>query len=143
MIPDGFRDSGLVAPDPARAAADQAVGASCPGRKPTDATLIDPAAAFGAVLAADLDAELAERVAWRNAADLLGLDVFSPVLLIWSCGGCDVPRSGRTDSGDLRAESDDASALPAVRRASAVHVKADRGGTGPGVDAYEIAELVD
>ncbi|MFC7547698.1 amidohydrolase family protein [Plantactinospora sp. GCM10030261] len=41
----------------------------------TDATLIDPAAAYGAVLAADLSDEVAERVAWRNAADLFGLRV--------------------------------------------------------------------
>ncbi|WP_328852885.1 amidohydrolase family protein [Micromonospora globbae] len=40
----------------------------------TDATLIDPAAAYGAVLAADLEPELAERVAWRNAADLFRLE---------------------------------------------------------------------
>ncbi|MFE9957140.1 amidohydrolase family protein [Micromonospora sp. NPDC005299] len=39
----------------------------------TDATLIDPAAAYGAVLAADLPPELAERVAWRNAAELFRL----------------------------------------------------------------------
>jgi predicted TIM-barrel fold metal-dependent hydrolase len=41
----------------------------------TDSTLIDPAAAFGAVLAADLTDEVAERVAWRNAAELFGLGV--------------------------------------------------------------------
>jgi predicted TIM-barrel fold metal-dependent hydrolase len=39
----------------------------------TDSTLIDPAAAFGAVLAADLTGEVAERVAWRNAAELFRL----------------------------------------------------------------------
>ncbi|MBO4207206.1 amidohydrolase family protein [Micromonospora echinofusca] len=41
----------------------------------TDATLIDPAAAYGAVLAADLDPVTAERVAWRNAAELFRLDI--------------------------------------------------------------------
>ncbi|MFC6016270.1 amidohydrolase family protein [Plantactinospora solaniradicis] len=41
----------------------------------TDATLIDPAAAYGAVLAANLPAETAERVAWRNAAELFRLDL--------------------------------------------------------------------
>lgn len=41
----------------------------------TDATLIDPAAAYGAVLAADLPVEVAERVAWRNAAELFRLDL--------------------------------------------------------------------
>lgn len=39
----------------------------------TDSTLIDPASAFGAVAAADLSDEVAERVAWRNAAELFGL----------------------------------------------------------------------
>lgn len=39
----------------------------------TDTTLIDPAAAFGAVLAANLTDEVAERVAWRNAAELFDL----------------------------------------------------------------------
>ncbi|WP_084957891.1 amidohydrolase family protein [Thermoactinospora rubra] len=39
----------------------------------TDATLIDPAAAFGAVAAARLDSRTAELVAWRNAAALFGL----------------------------------------------------------------------
>ncbi|PZG12444.1 amidohydrolase family protein [Nonomuraea aridisoli] len=41
----------------------------------TDSTLIDPASAFGAVAAANLDEETAELVAWRNAARLFGLDV--------------------------------------------------------------------
>ncbi|MER5421735.1 amidohydrolase family protein [Streptosporangium roseum] len=41
----------------------------------TDATLIDPASAFGAVAAAGLTGETAERVAWRNAADLFGLKI--------------------------------------------------------------------
>jgi hypothetical protein len=36
----------------------------------TDATLIDPSSAFGAVAAAGLDAAAAERIAWRNAAEL-------------------------------------------------------------------------
>ncbi|HUR05968.1 MAG TPA: amidohydrolase family protein [Nonomuraea sp.] len=39
----------------------------------TDATLIDPSSAFGAVAAAKLTGETAERVAWRNAAELFGL----------------------------------------------------------------------
>ncbi|MEO3800658.1 amidohydrolase family protein [Nonomuraea sp. B1E8] len=39
----------------------------------TDATLIDPSSAFGAVAAAGLTGELAERVAWRNAAALFQL----------------------------------------------------------------------
>ncbi|MEU4228023.1 amidohydrolase family protein [Nonomuraea sp. NPDC026600] len=39
----------------------------------TDSTLIDPSSAFGAVAAANLTGETAERVAWRNAADLFGL----------------------------------------------------------------------
>jgi predicted TIM-barrel fold metal-dependent hydrolase len=39
----------------------------------TDATLIDPSSAFGAVAAAGLSAEAAERVAWRNAAGLFGI----------------------------------------------------------------------
>ncbi|MEU5879902.1 amidohydrolase family protein [Spirillospora sp. NPDC047279] len=39
----------------------------------TDSTLIDPASAFGAVAAANLTGEVAEQVAWRNAADLFGL----------------------------------------------------------------------
>jgi predicted TIM-barrel fold metal-dependent hydrolase len=38
----------------------------------TDSTLIDPASAFGSVAAADLPGDLAERVAWRNAAALFG-----------------------------------------------------------------------
>ncbi|GAA0912985.1 amidohydrolase family protein [Nonomuraea longicatena] len=41
----------------------------------TDSTLIDPASAFGAVAAADLDEETSELIAWRNAAELFGLDV--------------------------------------------------------------------
>jgi predicted TIM-barrel fold metal-dependent hydrolase len=40
----------------------------------TDATLIDPAAAFGAVMAADLSDAVAERVAWHNATELFRLD---------------------------------------------------------------------
>jgi predicted TIM-barrel fold metal-dependent hydrolase len=40
----------------------------------TDATLIDPASAFGAVAGAKLSDDLAERIAWRNAAELFGLD---------------------------------------------------------------------
>ncbi|MEU8246042.1 amidohydrolase family protein [Nonomuraea sp. NPDC048916] len=36
----------------------------------TDATLIDPSSAFGAVAAAELTTETAERIAWRNAAAL-------------------------------------------------------------------------
>ena len=39
----------------------------------TDATLIDPSSAFGAVAAAKLTGETAERIAWRNAAELFGL----------------------------------------------------------------------
>ncbi|MBT2227202.1 amidohydrolase family protein [Nonomuraea sp. NEAU-A123] len=39
----------------------------------TDSTLIDPSSAFGAVAAANLTGETAERVAWRNAAELFGL----------------------------------------------------------------------
>jgi hypothetical protein len=41
----------------------------------TDSTLIDPAAAFGAVLAADLSDPVAERVAWRNADELFRLEI--------------------------------------------------------------------
>lgn len=41
----------------------------------TDATLIDPAAAYGAVLAANLSDDVAERVAWRNAAELFRLEL--------------------------------------------------------------------
>jgi predicted TIM-barrel fold metal-dependent hydrolase len=41
----------------------------------TDSTLIDPASAYGAVAAADLPADVAELVAWRNAAGLFGLPV--------------------------------------------------------------------
>lgn len=40
----------------------------------TDSTLIDPASAFGAVAAARLPSEVAERMAWRNAAELFGID---------------------------------------------------------------------
>lgn len=44
----------------------------------TDATLLDPAVAFGQVAAADLDPDVLEDVMWRNAArlfgDRLGLD---------------------------------------------------------------------
>jgi uncharacterized protein len=39
----------------------------------TDATLIDPAVALGCLADADLPADLAERMRWRNAADLLDL----------------------------------------------------------------------
>lgn len=39
----------------------------------TDSTLIDPASAFGAVAAAGLSGDLAERLAWRNAAALFKL----------------------------------------------------------------------
>lgn len=39
----------------------------------TDATLIDPASAFGTVAAARPDLETAERIAWRNAAALFDL----------------------------------------------------------------------
>ncbi|MGW0805529.1 amidohydrolase family protein [Nonomuraea sp. NPDC002799] len=39
----------------------------------TDATLIDPSSAYGAVAAAGLTGETAERVAWRNAAELFRL----------------------------------------------------------------------
>ncbi|MET9242108.1 amidohydrolase family protein [Nonomuraea sp. NPDC003709] len=41
----------------------------------TDATLIDPSSAFGAVAAAGLTGETAERIAWRNAAELFALDI--------------------------------------------------------------------
>ncbi|MFI7633628.1 amidohydrolase family protein [Nonomuraea sp. NPDC049400] len=41
----------------------------------TDATLIDPSSAFGAVAAAGLTGGTAERVAWRNAAALFALDI--------------------------------------------------------------------
>ncbi|MEU6779851.1 amidohydrolase family protein [Nonomuraea angiospora] len=41
----------------------------------TDATLIDPSSAFGAVAAAGLTGETAERIAWRNAAALFALDI--------------------------------------------------------------------
>ncbi|MGH3655651.1 MAG: amidohydrolase family protein [Micromonosporaceae bacterium] len=41
----------------------------------TDATLIDPASAYGAVAAAGVTGETAERIAWRNAAELFGLAV--------------------------------------------------------------------
>ncbi len=40
----------------------------------TDATLIDPAVAFGLVEDAELDSDLAPRVYWQNAAALLGLE---------------------------------------------------------------------
>ncbi|MEV6151658.1 amidohydrolase family protein [Nonomuraea sp. NPDC052129] len=40
----------------------------------TDATLIDPSSAFGSVAAANLTGETAERIAWRNAAELFGLE---------------------------------------------------------------------
>ncbi|MEV4217768.1 amidohydrolase family protein [Nonomuraea sp. NPDC049725] len=39
----------------------------------TDATLIDPSSAFGAVAAAGLTGLTAERVAWRNAAELFSI----------------------------------------------------------------------
>lgn len=39
----------------------------------TDATLIDPASAFGTIAAANPAPDLAERLAWRNAAELFGL----------------------------------------------------------------------
>ncbi|MFI6595416.1 amidohydrolase family protein [Nonomuraea sp. NPDC050536] len=39
----------------------------------TDSTLIDPASAYGAMAAADLDPETAELIAWRNAADLFDI----------------------------------------------------------------------
>jgi predicted TIM-barrel fold metal-dependent hydrolase len=39
----------------------------------TDATLIDPSSAYGAVAAAGLTAETAERIAWRNAAELFSI----------------------------------------------------------------------
>ncbi|MDF5753708.1 amidohydrolase family protein [Spongiactinospora sp. TRM90649] len=39
----------------------------------TDSTLIDPSSAFGSVAAAGLTGATAERVAWRNAAELFGL----------------------------------------------------------------------
>ncbi|WP_117213909.1 amidohydrolase family protein [Allorhizocola rhizosphaerae] len=39
----------------------------------TDATLIDPASAMGAVLGAGVTGETAQRLAWRNATDLFGL----------------------------------------------------------------------
>ncbi|WP_049562839.1 amidohydrolase family protein [Nonomuraea sp. SBT364] len=39
----------------------------------TDATLIDPSSAFGAVAAAGLTGATAERVAWRNAAELFAI----------------------------------------------------------------------
>ncbi|MGW4955839.1 amidohydrolase family protein [Nonomuraea sp. NPDC004186] len=41
----------------------------------TDATLIDPSSAFGAVAAAGLAGGTAERIAWRNAAELFALDI--------------------------------------------------------------------
>jgi len=39
----------------------------------TDATLIDPAVAFGLLADADPPQELTERILWRNAADLFDL----------------------------------------------------------------------
>ena len=39
----------------------------------TDATLIDPAVAFGLLADADPSADLTERILWRNAADLFAL----------------------------------------------------------------------
>ncbi|NUW42133.1 amidohydrolase family protein [Nonomuraea rhodomycinica] len=54
------------------------VAAAVDGRRllfGTDATLIDPSSAFGAVAAAGLAPDLAERVAWRNAAELFALDI--------------------------------------------------------------------
>ncbi len=42
----------------------------------TDSTLIDPASAFGAMAAAGLDQDVAERIAWRNAAELFGSGLF-------------------------------------------------------------------
>jgi predicted TIM-barrel fold metal-dependent hydrolase len=39
----------------------------------TDATLIDPSSAYGAVAAAGLSAETAERIAWRNAVELFSI----------------------------------------------------------------------
>lgn len=44
----------------------------------TDATLIDPAAAFGAVAAAGVTGETAERIAWRNATSLFRLALPDP-----------------------------------------------------------------
>ncbi|MEU7852619.1 amidohydrolase family protein [Nonomuraea sp. NPDC049141] len=44
----------------------------------TDATLIDPSSAFGAVAAANLTGETAERIAWRNATELFGLTATQP-----------------------------------------------------------------
>ncbi|GLY70345.1 amidohydrolase family protein [Amycolatopsis taiwanensis] len=41
----------------------------------TDATLIDPAVALGAVRAAALSTEILEAMMWRNAVDLFGLDL--------------------------------------------------------------------
>ena len=41
----------------------------------TDATLIDPASAYGAIAAAKPDPETAQRIAWRNAAELFRLPV--------------------------------------------------------------------
>ncbi len=41
----------------------------------TDATLIDPASALGAVLGAGVTGETAQRLAWRNAAELFGLPI--------------------------------------------------------------------
>ncbi|WP_157245910.1 amidohydrolase family protein [Nonomuraea typhae] len=41
----------------------------------TDSTLIDPSSAFGAVAAAQLAPDVAEKLAWRNAAALFNLPV--------------------------------------------------------------------
>ncbi|MCG5214171.1 amidohydrolase family protein [Streptosporangium soli] len=41
----------------------------------TDSTLIDPASVVGALAAANLDAETAEAIAWRNAAQLFDLGI--------------------------------------------------------------------
>ncbi|WP_283136264.1 amidohydrolase family protein [Rhizohabitans arisaemae] len=41
----------------------------------TDSTLIDPASAFGSVAAAGLTGDAADRLAWRNAADLFRLPI--------------------------------------------------------------------
>ncbi|HEY3504441.1 MAG TPA: amidohydrolase family protein [Actinocatenispora sp.] len=47
----------------------------------TDATLIDPAVSVGLVTDADLPPELAERLYWRNAAELFGLTVPADAVL--------------------------------------------------------------
>ncbi|GAA4069516.1 amidohydrolase family protein [Nonomuraea soli] len=41
----------------------------------TDATLIDPSSAYGAVAAARLEPGVAELIAWRNAASLFNLEI--------------------------------------------------------------------